>query len=302
MNVAIISLADDKYYHLLNELIDSVLSFDKGNNFKICIIDGGLTEEQIKLIEPKVHSIKKPKLNLKFNRISAKDKPHLLGVSCRLFLREYFPDFDKYIWIDSDAWINCWSGIEHLLKGSENGKLAVSTIVDRHTARVMRVNWLFKNIGLVKSQNYKHANSSGYSTEISRKIGLKPTLNAGVFCLESNSKFWEIWIKNFEFSIKKGKIFGSDQVALNISIFHDGLEADILPHYCNWMPNTDNTKYSLELKKFVEAFTPNHTIGIMHLAGGVWINGKDMRFDKDLKAQIKTTDENKISISFRFQN
>jgi hypothetical protein len=40
----------------------------------------------------------------------------------------------------------------------------------------------------------------------------------------------------------------------------------------------------------------------MHLAGGVWINGKDMRFDKDLKAHIKTTDENKISISFRFQN
>jgi lipopolysaccharide biosynthesis glycosyltransferase len=302
MNHAIVSLADDKYFHLLNELIDSVLSFDESKNFKICIIDGGLSEEQIKLIEPKVYSIKKPKLNLKFNRISSKDKPHLLGVSCRLFLREYFPDFEKYIWIDSDAWVNSWSGIEHLLNGSKNGKLAVSTIVDRHTARVMRVNWLIKNIALVKSQNYKHANSSGYSTKISRKIGLKPTLNAGVFCLESKSKFWENWIKNFEFSIKKGKIFGSDQVALNVSVFHDGLEADILPHYCNWMPNTENTKYSLELKKFVEAFTPNHEIGIMHLAGGVWINGKDMRFDKNLKAQIKTIDEKNIDISFRFQN
>jgi lipopolysaccharide biosynthesis glycosyltransferase len=302
MNHAIVSLADDKYFHLLNELIDSVLSFDESKNFKICIIDGGLSEEQIKLIEPKVYSIKKPKLNLKFNRISSKDKPHLLGVSCRLFLREYFPDFEKYIWIDSDAWVNSWSGIEHLLNGSKNGKLAVSTIVDRHTARVMRVNWLIKNIALVKSQNYKHANSSGYSTKISRKIGLKPTLNAGVFCLESKSKFWENWIKNFEFSIKKGKIFGSDQVALNVSVFHDGLEADILPHYCNWMPNTENTKYSLELKKFVEAFTPNHEIGIIHLAGGVWINGKDMRFDKNLKAQIKTIDEKNIDISFRFQN
>ena len=57
-----------------------------------------------------------------------------------------------------------------------------------------------------------------------------------------------------------------------------------------------------ELKKFVEAFTPNHEIGIMHLAGGVWINGKDMRFDKNLKAMIKTIDEKNIDISFRFQN
>jgi hypothetical protein len=40
----------------------------------------------------------------------------------------------------------------------------------------------------------------------------------------------------------------------------------------------------------------------MHLAGGVWINGKDMRFDKNLKAQIKTIDEKNIDISFRFQN
>jgi len=39
---AIISLADSKYFELLNELIDSILSFKESESVSICILDAGL--------------------------------------------------------------------------------------------------------------------------------------------------------------------------------------------------------------------------------------------------------------------
>ena len=42
----IISLADSKYYELLDELVNSIKQFKQGENTAICILDAGLTDEQ----------------------------------------------------------------------------------------------------------------------------------------------------------------------------------------------------------------------------------------------------------------
>ena len=46
----IISLADSNYFNLLNELIDSINRFEQSKDIDICIMDAGLTEEQIKVL------------------------------------------------------------------------------------------------------------------------------------------------------------------------------------------------------------------------------------------------------------
>ena len=38
----------------------------------------------------------------------------------------------------------------------------------------------------------------------------------------------------------------------------------------------------------------------MHLAAGIWKEGKDMRLDKSIKIQIKSLNDNVISKSLRF--
>ena len=43
----IISLADSNYFNLLNELIDSIKRFEQSKSVDICIMDAGLTDEQI---------------------------------------------------------------------------------------------------------------------------------------------------------------------------------------------------------------------------------------------------------------
>ena len=62
----------------------------------------------------------------------------------------------------------------------------------------------------------------------------RPHLNIGVFALEANASHWEVWQKNLRVALKSGKIWGSEQIAMNIAIYHDGLNVEILPAYCNW--------------------------------------------------------------------
>ena len=48
-------------------------------------------------------------------------------------------------------------------------------------------------------------------------------------------------------------------------------------------------------------YLPNNKIGIMHLAAGIWKEGKDMRLDKSIKIEIKSLNDNTVSKSLRFE-
>ena len=302
MKTAIVALSDSGYFHLLEELIDSILVFEESKNIDICVLDAGLTENQIGKIKNKVYAIEKARWDIPVSSFKVKGKEWLKSQVSRAFLPNYFPSFDKYIWIDCDAWVQSWFAIELLSKASDNGKLGIVSMSDRHNGRVAKINWFFKNLGFVKSQNYKHAKSSGFSEDISRHIALQPHLNIGVFSLEASSPTWGVWQKNLEKALSKGKIFGSEQLAMNVSVYIDNIPTDVLPFYCNWIPYpaSNNTKFDSTTNKFVEGFTPHHEIGIIHLAGGIKVGAEDMRFNKELTIKIPTTNNSYVEKSFRF--
>ena len=302
MKTAIVTLSDSGYFHLLEELIDSILILEESKNVDICVLDAGLTEDQISKIKNKVYAIEKARWDIPVSSFKVKGKEWLKSQVSRAFLPNYFPSFDKYIWIDCDAWVQSWFAIELLSSASNDGKLGIVSMSDRHNGRVAKINWFFKNLGFVKSQNYKHAKSSGFSEDISRHIALQPHLNIGVFSLEATSPTWGVWQKNLEKALSKGKIFGSEQVAMNVSVYVDNVPTDVLPFYCNWIPypESSNTKFDSTTNKFVEGFTPHHEIGIIHLAGGIKVGGEDMRFKKELTINIPTTNNSFVEKSFRF--
>ena len=302
MKTAIVTLSDSGYFHLLEELIDSILILEESKNVDICVLDAGLTEDQISKIKNKVYAIEKARWDIPVSSFKVKGKEWLKSQVSRAFLPNYFPSFDKYIWIDCDAWVQSWFAIELLSSASNDGKLGIVSMSDRHNGRVAKINWFFKNLGFVKSQNYKHAKSSGFSEDISRHIALQPHLNIGVFSLEATSPTWGVWQKNLEKALSKGKIFGSEQVAMNVSVYVDNVPTDVLPFYCNWIPypESNNTKFDSTTNKFVEGFTPHHEIGIIHLAGGIKVGAEDMRFNKELTINIPTTNNSFVEKSFRF--
>ena len=163
-----------------------------------------------------------------------------------------------------------------------------------------KVSLLLGRLALIKSQNFKHAISSRIGMDKARKLAFAPHINIGVFSLEKNSPCWEIWQENLKKALSSGKIFGSEGLAINMSVYIDNVETEFLPLNCNWIASNLLPKFDEQNNSFVEPFLPNYKIGIMHLAAGIWRDGKDMRINKNIKIDIKTLDNETVTKSLRF--
>ena len=294
----IISLADSNYFELLEELVDSVKRFKESENTAICILDAGLTEEQKKTLSSKVDQIKSADWDIEVPQSKVKGKEWLKSQVSRAFLPKYFPNYEKYLWIDADAWVNSWEAIDLYLRGCENNKLSIATSADRAYGRVLRAEWILGSFAKIKSQNYKHAKSSGFSEKIARQVALKPHLNIGVFALELNAPHWEVWQKNLKIALNSGKIWGSEQIAMNVTIYNDELDVEILPAYCNWTL-IQALKFDEQRNTLVEPYLPNHEIGIVHFAGK---NNDQIRKYKNYISKVRTINGDLIDLKLRYNN
>ena len=298
----IVSLADSNYFPLLDELIDSIKQFEASKDTAICVLDAGLSEEQKNKLLSKVDEIKSAEWDIKVPESKIEGREWLKSQVSRAFLPKYFPNYEKYLWIDCDAWVNDWQTIELYFKACDNNKLGITQTIGPGYKITSKVDWVFGKLAIIKSQNFKHAIKSNISLDKARKLAFAPHINIGVFSLEKNSKSWEIWQNNLRETLKGGDIFGSEQLAMNISVYHDNIETEFLPLNCNWITSNLLPKFDEINDTFVEPYLPNNKIGIMHLAAGIWKDNQDMRLNKDVKIDIKTLDGKTLNKSLRFEN
>ena len=298
----IVSLADATYYTLLNELINSVKRFEKSRDIAICILDAGLSEQQKDELSSKVDEIKSAEWDIKVPDSKIKGREWLKSNVSRAFLPKYFPNYEKYLWIDCDAWVNDWKTIELYFSACDNGKLGITQTIGPGYKITSKVNWIFKKLAIIKSQNFKHAVKSNIGYEKARKLAFAPHINVGVFSLEKNSTTWALWQKNLHQTLKSGNIWGSEQLAINMLVYIENIDTEFLPLNCNWIISNLLPKYDEVNNTFVEPYLPNYKIGIMHLAAGIWKDNKDMRLDKDVKIDIQTLTGKILNKSLRFNN
>ena len=296
----IVSLADSNYFDLLNELIDSIIRFEKSKDVAICILDAGLTEDQRLILSKKVEEIKSAEWDIDVPAFKVLGKEWLKSQVSRAFLPKYFPKYEKYLWIDCDAWVNDWECVELYFKACEDGKLGITQTLGPGYKIMSKVNWLFGKIAIIKSQNFKHAVKSKIGLSKARKLAFAPHINIGVFSLEKNSPGWTSWQKNLNQTLRSGNIFGSEGLAINMSVYIDDLETEFLPLNCNWIASNLLPKFDEIKNKFVEPYLPNYEIGIIHLAAGIWDGDKDMRLDKTVKIKIHSVQKKILSKSLRF--
>ena len=298
----IVSLADANYYPLLNELINSIKRFEKSRDIAICILDAGLSDQQKDELSSKVDEIKSAEWDIKVPDSKIKGREWLKSQVSRAFLPKYFPNYEKYLWIDCDAWVNDWQTIELYFKACENEKLGITQTIGPGYKITSRVDWVFGKLAIIKSQNFKHAIKSKISYEKARKLAFAPHINIGVFSLEKKSTTWKKWQENLRQTLKAGDIFGSEQLAMNMSVYIDNVETEFLPLNCNWITSNLLPKFDEVKNTFVEPYLPNYEIGIMHLAAGVWKQNKDMRLNKEIEINIKTLQGKILNKSLRFIN
>ena len=296
----IVTLADANYFPLLEELIDSIKRFEESKNVAICVLDAGLKQDQKEKLLNKVDEIKSAEWDIEVPGYKVKNKEWLKSQVSRAFLPKYFPTYEKYLWVDCDAWINDWNCVKLYFKACDNGKLGITQTIGPGYKITSKVNWLIGKLAIIKSQNFKHAVSSKIGFDKARKLAFAPHINIGVFSLEKNSKGWSSWQSNLLKTLKAGNIFGSEGLAINMSVYIDNLDTEFLPLNCNWITSNLLPKYDIQQKTFVEPYLPNYKIGIMHLAAGIWKDGKDMRVDKNIEIEVRTLENQKILKSLRF--
>ena len=125
----IVSLADSNYFPLLEELINSVKKFKESENVAICILDAGLTKEQKESLSNKVDEVKSAEWDIEVPGYKVNNKEWLKSQVSRAFLPKYFPNYEKYLWIDCDAWVNDWNSVELYFKACDNGKLGITQTI-----------------------------------------------------------------------------------------------------------------------------------------------------------------------------
>ena len=194
----IVSLADSNYYPLLDELVDSIKRFKESESIAICILDAGLTDDQKQKLQIKVDEIKSAEWDIEVPGYKVKGKEWLKSQVSRAFLPKYFPNYEKFLWIDCDAWVNDWQTIEIFFKACDDNKLGITQTIGPGYKITSKVDWVFGKLAIIKSQNFKHAIKSNISLDKARKLAFAPHINIGVFSLEKNSKSWEIWQNNLK--------------------------------------------------------------------------------------------------------
>ena len=298
----IVTLADSNYYEMLIELIESIRIFKQSTNVDICVLDAGLSSDQIERLTNKVDNIKKAEWDIKVPNYKVLGKEWLKSQVSRAFLPNYFPDYEKYLWIDCDAWVQEWECVELYFRACDNGKLGITQTIGPGYKITSKVKWIFGKFAQIKSQNFKHAITSKIKLSDARKLAFAPHINIGTFSLQKKSPCWNIWQKNLKQTLSSGQVFGSEGLAINLSVYIDNVETEFLPLNCNWIASNLLPKFDENNNCFVEPYLPNNKIGIMHLAAGIWKDKKDMRLEKKIEVNLKTLKNKVVSKSLRFKN
>ena len=290
----IVSSADSKYFFLLKELF---LSLDRSGiltDYQFSILDTGLTKEQKIFFLDNSVIIKEAIWNTPVPKFKILGRENLKTQVARAYLPNYFENYKLYIWLDADMWLNDIESFYFYEKGALNDKLTIVPQSDRAYVKNANVEWLFGFPKKIKTINYKNISKS-ISKSLGRKYAFHSTLNAGAFAINDNVNIWKCFQKNIKLAAKKGRIFGTDQVALALSIYEDGLPSEFLPSYCNWMCEFNMPKFDNKKNQFVEPYIPNNPIALVHLAGL-----DDIRQDKNILSDIETIDGLHIKKSLRY--
>jgi len=287
----IVSTADKNYEILLKELYKSQKNL---TNYDFAILDCGMSESSKAFFRDDNVQIKIPKWEVELPSLKIRGRDYLKSSFSKFYMQEYFPGYENYIWLDSDTWINCEKTFEMYIHGANEKGFAICPQIDRASPRLINIKWFYNFPIKVNSINYKNLSRS-----VSRKLGRKYagyfTLNGGCFSYNSKFKDIEVLRKNLKIASRKGRIFGTDQVALAITTFEDGIEFEMLPSYCNWICEHHLPKFCEKRKIFVEPYVPHHNIAIIHLAGL-----DDERQHDHIKHDIITLNKNVIKKSLRF--
>ncbi len=253
--ILVVTVSDSRFMAFLRDMLASIQPFLSRSNVDLACFDIGLALPDRQWLEQVGAQVCQPGTHL---GQSADHSPALRSFLARPFLREYFPGYDLYIWLDSDIWLQDVAVLDQYVAGALQQGLAITHEEER--AYKFKA-WLF-------GWNAKHF-LLGYGPMTGAYLLARPHVNAGFFALAADAPHWEAWARRYQAAIKRsGKLVPHDQFALNHALHAWGAaKASLLDPGCNWICERGVPMWNDEEACFCRPYAPFKQIGALHLAG-----------------------------------
>ncbi|MBI3419804.1 MAG: hypothetical protein HY053_06710 [Proteobacteria bacterium] len=294
-DIAFITGADANYYPLLREWLHSMRRCPQSAAYDICILDAGLTPDQVRELTPLVTRIVNPDWPAPLPTSRVRGKEYLKACVCRPFIPKIFPGYQAYVWMDADTWMQNWEAFSLFLRSVKEkpDRIAVTGADRAYPRSVLRVKWFFRWPISARSFYLNNAQLA-FGFDIAKKLISHHTISAGCFALAADAPHWKRWQELVVQAMTQGRVFTAEQIALGVLVHLEKYKAEILPSYTHWLGG-NKPLWDEERQQFVEPYLPYATIGVMHLAG---VNA--MRADRRVKEPYETLQGNVIQNNVRY--
>lgn len=291
--VCFISGGDKNYYPMLLEWIHSIRRFPQSAGMDICILNAGMTPEQVDSLRQAGHTVKDAEWPCPLPDWKIRGREYLKACVARPHIPEYFPGYDIYFWMDSDTWVQDWSAVEMFIAGAKRHKVTLTGQVDRAYPRQVRVKWLGSWPWKIRGFYFSNAKKA-FGMQMAKDLMPYHVLLAGAFALHRDTPHWAGWQALLKQALIRGKIFTAEQLSLGVLCYINGLQREVLPAYVHWLCEF-KPLWDEQRQIFVEPYLPHNPIGILHLSGV-----DEMRLDRKVTTDFKTLDGKTVEKSYRY--
>ena len=175
-------------------------------------------------------------------------------------LRDVFPGYASYCWIDADCWFSGDESMPRVLAGVSSHDLCIHPEFDVHY-----VNYP------TPSERTLSIYRTNYGANLRAMPLTMPMVNSGVFAMRADAPTWALWaaeLKQLRDRHERGEtVFFSDQIALHKIIHGHQLRTYPLRAVDNWQTYACLPLVHRDSRSLRVPTPPHERIGLLHLAG-----------------------------------
>ncbi|KPH87210.1 glycosyl transferase [Komagataeibacter intermedius AF2] len=286
----VVTGCDHAYFHLVTELIASVRDHA---DTPIGVIDCGMTAQQVAQLTAWDIRVITPCLPDYAPKQAVRKRPSLAINISKLWLDQMLPEFDLFLWLDADTWVQDGHALEQMFAAGESRTLAIVPEIGAKIANLLGVRWICPGWMQIRSFLYKNASRARLPFHIRTRIGAKPLLNAGVFCLHRNATIWPV-LRRWQALIlpRRGMAFTQDQLCMALAVYVDDQPVTFLDNSHNYLGPWLLDERTGQLANL---FFPHAPVGIVHMA-----SQKAMRSALDNTMAIPTIQGGTAAVNLRY--
>ncbi len=255
------------------ECIKTILKHWDGNG-EICVLSLGLKDtetEWLRQIGVRVET------NTAGIPVFSGAPLYAVAMTCRPWLRDLFPGFELYMWIDADVRIASPGAFMFYLHNAAGNSdaIVITQEVDPTYCFVSNP----QIAGNYHREKFRRIKAT-HGDQLALSMEYFYCFNAGVFAMHRDSLVWEAYQTNIRRAILTEFDHMKEQDAMNIAIFQTG-QVCIAPAIMNWLCSISFPAFDSETSCWVRPAWPQLAIPVLHLTNSnnvISVNAENMTF------------------------